>query len=435
MVYRIEIKGPISKPLEYIVRRALKEAIEQHVPYVVMEMDTPGGDGEVMFSMMEMIRKFPGKVITYVNDEAISAGALIAFVSDEVYFDPVAVIGASAPVTATGGEINPTLQAKLLSYIRARIRALKDEDPLAANVLEAMVDINYELVVDEKVISPAGELLTLSASEASEFYLDPPRRLLGNGIVESLDQLLAQSLEGQEYQLIHFEKTWSEQLALYTNTIAPILFGLGIFLIILEFKTPGFGLPGIIGISLLVLTLLGQNAAGLAGHETILIILVGFILIGIEIFVLPGTFVFLVLGLVAVFGGLVYAMADIWPQEAIDTTITVETFMRPLRDTLLAFLIGGVALFLLLRNMRGSWFGRMFVLEASAGQILPADSPQSAAALIGKIGVTITPMRPNGEVEIEGTRYQAESHTPLDEGTRIRVVAQKPFRLEVEVAS
>lgn len=437
-VYRVELKGPINSPLEFVVRRALKEAIEHKVEYVVMEMDTPGGDGETMFNIMEMIQRFPGKIITYVNDEAISAGALIAFVSHEVYFAPTAVIGASAPITATGGEINPTLQAKLLSYIRARLRALKAEDPLAANVLEAMVDINYELEIDGQVISPKGELLTLSAAEASKFYLDPPRRLLGNGIAQSIEDVLKQSLPGHEWQIVNFEKTWSEQLALYTTSIAPLLFGVGIFLIIIEIKTPGFGLPGIVGIALLILTLIGQNAAGLAGHETILIILLGFILLAVELFIMPGSLVFGILGVLAVFGGLVYAMSDIWPAGSIDTNITLDTFLLPIQNALLAFLISGVALFLLLRNMRGTWIGRKLILETEVGKgpqygASSASDPVSQSELQGSIGIALTPMSPSGVIEIDGRRLDAISESGfLEKGTRVVIKKIESFHVVVQ---
>ena len=122
----IPIRDQIAKPELYILRRGLKQAIEQKVDTIVLDMETPGGALDVTFDMLKALEKFPGKTITYVNTEAISAGALIAAGTDEIHFAPGAVIGAAAPVLATGGEIDDTMRQKIVSYLRARVRAISE---------------------------------------------------------------------------------------------------------------------------------------------------------------------------------------------------------------------------------------------------------------------------------------------------------------------
>ena len=70
----IPIRAQIAKPELYILRRGLKDAIEHKVDTIVLDMETPGGELDVTFEMLKALEKFPGKTVTYVNREAISAG-------------------------------------------------------------------------------------------------------------------------------------------------------------------------------------------------------------------------------------------------------------------------------------------------------------------------------------------------------------------------
>ena len=128
----IPIRDQIAKPELYILRRGLKEAIDNKVDTIVLDMETPGGALDVTFEMLKALEKFPGKTVTYVNREAISAGALISAGTDEIYFSPAGVIGAAAPVLATGAEIDETMRSKIVSYLKARVRSNPALKPLLA---------------------------------------------------------------------------------------------------------------------------------------------------------------------------------------------------------------------------------------------------------------------------------------------------------------
>ena len=71
----IPVRDEIASPVLYILRRGLKEAIEQKADVVVLDMKTPGGALDVTFDIMEALAKFPGETVTFVNNEAMSAGA------------------------------------------------------------------------------------------------------------------------------------------------------------------------------------------------------------------------------------------------------------------------------------------------------------------------------------------------------------------------
>ena len=87
-VYVIPIEDAISKPNLYILRRGLKQAIENDIEMVVLDMNTPGWTCGCCLEMMEMLDRFEGLTATYVNEDAISAGSFIAAATDEIYFAP-----------------------------------------------------------------------------------------------------------------------------------------------------------------------------------------------------------------------------------------------------------------------------------------------------------------------------------------------------------
>src|SRR2546426_7165772 len=57
----IPVREQVDSPLLFIIRRGLKEAIEQKADVVVLDMKTPGGALDATFEIMEALAKFPGK--------------------------------------------------------------------------------------------------------------------------------------------------------------------------------------------------------------------------------------------------------------------------------------------------------------------------------------------------------------------------------------
>ena len=74
----IPVREQVDSPLLFIIRRGLKQAIEEKADLVVLDMKTPGGALDVTFEIMEAIAKFQGRTLTFVNNEALSAGAFIS---------------------------------------------------------------------------------------------------------------------------------------------------------------------------------------------------------------------------------------------------------------------------------------------------------------------------------------------------------------------
>jgi len=439
----IPLRAQIAKPELYILRRGIKEAIENKVDTIVLDMKTPGGSVAVTLEIMEALDRFKGRTITYVNDEAMSAGAIIASVTDEIHFSPNAVIGAAEMIMGTGQDVPEGLKRKMNSYLAAKIRVFSGKQPMRAEVIRAMMDPDYELKIDDTVIKPEGELLTLTAEEAIRQYGDPPQPLLGAGISENLDELL-ESLHGKDgYFMIRHQITWSEKLAQYITAITPILLGLGLLALFVEFKTPGFGIFGVAGLAFLAVVFLGHYVAGLSGHEPMLFFLLGVVLVAIEVFFFPGTFVAAISGITLMLGALVWAMIDIWPGEPL--SLEGGMLLRPLANVLSGVGIAVVLFLLILKLLPkdGPW-GRLILESAVAGEPGPlralnvpdsGEAPPSSS-LVGCKGVAVTSLFPSGQVEINGKRYEAKLAMGFAEaGTAVTVTGTSEFSLIVEALS
>ncbi len=447
-VYRVPMHDTISKANLYILRRSIKQAIEEGVEVIVLDMDTPGGRLDITLEMMEILNRFEGDTVTYVDKDAVSAGAYISMATDAIYFAPGGVMGAAAVVSGSGQEIEETMKAKIDSYLLARMRTYTDEFPYRSDLIRAMADLDFELVIDGQVISPEGELLSLTDKEAVATYGDPPRPLLAEGIVASLDDLLDNRYGAGNWDLRTFEISWSEEAAKYMETIAPILLGLGLLLLFVEFKTPGFGIFGILGISLIALVFASNYLAGLAGFEAIIFFLIGLALIVVDVFFLPGTFIFMIIGIVMVLGSLIWSLSDIWPVPdgsdggSFSFTVDPDSVWAALYQVLGGFAIAFIGLWLIWRYLpKTSIYGRL--VHSSAGAmpdpvvVRGAEVPGTGSLPdVGSKGVVTNPLHPLGEVVIDGKRYQATVAVgSLDRGTAIMVTGYRDFSLLVDRAA
>jgi membrane-bound serine protease (ClpP class) len=101
-----------------------------------------------------------------------------------------------APVMDTGQEIDASMRQKIVSYLKARVRATSEgKGGYRGQVISAMIDADYELKVGDKVLKGKGELLSLTAKEAAETHGDPPQPLLAAG-AELRDELVFQPGRG-----------------------------------------------------------------------------------------------------------------------------------------------------------------------------------------------------------------------------------------------
>ncbi len=436
-VHVIPVQKQIGSAVLYVIRRGIKEAIEQKADAVILDMDTPGGALNDTFEIMEAIARFPGLTITYVNSEAISAGAFISATTNEIWFSPDGIIGAAAPVSMGGQDVEATMRMKIVSYLKARVRSMSEGKGYRGEVISAMIDPDHELKIGETVIKGKGELLSLTASEAAKEYGEPPQALLSTGTAESLEDLIAQRFGVSKPAVTRLEMTWSEEVAAWLNAITPVLLGLGMLALFIEFKTPGFGIFGIVGIACLAIVFLGNYVAGLSGHEPMLVFGLGLLLVAVELFFMPGVFVVAMSGLALMLGSLVWSMIDTWPEDAVPVAWSSDLLVTPLANLSLGILIAVGLGAALAKFLPRSVFWDRLVLGAAIGGTATAEVPAGEVVdeLIGARGVAVSALRPVGEVEIAGRRYEAQVQVgSVERGESVVVRSRTGFGLIVERA-
>lgn len=448
----IPIHGPIDTPTEYIMRRAAKKAIAEQADVVILDLDTPGGRMDVMLEVMDRLLSYEGTTIAYVNNEAISAGAYIALAANEIWYAPHSVIGAAEAITSMGGDIEDGgMKRKLDSYIDAKIRATQADHPHKADVMRAMTNHKFVLERDGTILNQ-GQLLSLTDDEALARYGEPPTPLFGEGRAKNVEDLLNQRFGEGNWTIDQYQVTAAETVGQYLVSISGLILTVGLVMIFIEFKTPGFGLIGWIGACLVAVFFASQYIAGLAGYEPLFFFLVGLVLLVVELFVIPGFGIAGILGIAFVLGGLGWAMVDIWPSQTSPTGLTVSTKSLAIG---LWQLIGSLTAAILLmvvffRNLKYLPFYRDVVLQAPAsgtvtGQALPANAGHEGGSAgihprkrpgwpeLGTTGKVTRILQPVGEVEIAGKRFEAASQIGMiAAGTAIRVIDYGTFNLIVE---
>ena len=441
--FQIPIRDQIGPPILDILRRGLKDAIISKADIVILDMDTPGGELgvtlEIMQEIIESFDRFDGSIITYVNREAISAGAYIAIATNEIAFAPYAQIGAAEAVSGGGGNIDSSMKRKVNSYLKAKIRSYSGNYRYRSRVMGSMMDANETLLIDGKpplaadgsIIQKEGELLTLTAEEAVRQYGDPPQPLLGIGIYEKVETLLDEKFGVGNYKLTKMEINWAEKVGLWLNSIGPIIIGIGLLGLFIEFKTPGFGFFGIAGIIFVLIFFGSKYVSGLAGQEEILVFLLGVSLVVVELFLFPGLIFPAIIGLCMIIGSILWAMVDVWPNT--DFTWSVATFEGPIKELSYAILITIGLVLLLTRILPKTTVWNKLILSSTVGDASFNNATQGESEpVVGALGKSVSELYPIGQVELEGRRYEARSSLgKISKGAVIKVTGRDDHGLIV----
>lgn len=409
-VYTFPINGDIMPAQQRLVSKCLTEAREQHADLVVIRMNTYGGLVNVADSIRTMILNYPTPIWVYIDNQAASAGALIALAADRIYMHPGGSIGAASVVDQNG----QPMPDKFQSFMRATMRATAEShgqvieriengdtirrwwrDPQTA---EAMVG---RTVADSTTVN----VLTFTASEAVKNHFS-------EGTASSLKETLAQG--GVEtYTLTEYRPTTLDRLLAWLMN--PVVQGIFVMMIVggiyFELQSPGIGFALVVAILGAVLYFAPLYLEGVAQNWELILFIIGLVLLAVEIFVLPGFGIAGVAGIVAVILGLSFAAIDNDLLRHLPTgEITVGWILQPILVVIIAAtaaLIGG--LLLSKRFLTGTTpLQRKVVLTAEmAPEQGYVSHPQVASELIGKTAEVAAVLRPSGRVIIDGIYYDA----------------------------
>ena len=386
-------------------RRVIERVNEEKATAVLFEIDTPGG---LAFDTAELImvqmQKLEVPSYSFVNQKALSAGALVASGTDHIYMHPVSAIGAAALVSGNGAQIDEVMRSKIESAFDAFVRTVTESKGHNADVLRAMMFREREFEFGPIKVEK-GELLSLTGTEATRYYQGKP--LLAKGTVKTIEELLEKEGLG-DVEMIRAEPTGMEKFAYWTTAMSAVLILVGIGGAYLEMKTPGFGLGG--GISLLSFGLFffGNYAAGnMAGYGLMVLFVIGAILLIVEFFVLPGMVVPGILGAIMVLASLFLAMVDEFAFEDNDVqgwdSANAWDFIQGPSLALLIGLSGSMILIALsMRFLPNVPIFNKLVMSKELSNGAAMDEPVAQGERAGLAGKATTDLRPAGKGVFDG---------------------------------
>lgn len=459
-VYILPVREAIMPPLVYLVRRGVKTAMEDKADLLVLDMETPGGRVDTCREIISILGQFKGDTVTYVNKDAFSAGAFIAVSTKRIYMAPESVIGAAAPVMMNPGgdgiaQIPDTYEKKMTSAVRALVRATAEKNGHNVAVVEAMIDKDKGLILTNisdgvtnvVTIAKVGEILTLTNTEAEKEYGRPARKLLSSGTAASLDDLLKE-LGYSDATRVDIKPTGAEQLGFWINAISPVLLLIGIIGLYIEFKTPGFGLPGIVGIAAFGLYFFGGYVAGFSGAEWVIVFILGLILVLLEIFVFTGTFALGIAGALLMLAAIVMALVDVYPHPAEAPglpawpslpnlgALTLADFNRSLFALSTALLGSGLCIWALRHYMPQTAVYHDLVSQSASGVASVAALEQKRRVLEGAVGVAFSDLRPGGKAQFGDEILDVMTQGDLvSKGQKVRIIGSSGPDAIVEAVS
>ncbi|CAN5325588.1 nodulation protein NfeD [soil metagenome] len=405
-VYRIPVTGTVEMGLAPFVERSLQEAADAGAAAAVLDIDTPGGRVDAAEQIAKAISEARIPTYAFVNRRAFSAGAMIALATERIFMRPGSVIGAATPITGEGSKASE----KMVSAMRSEFRALAEARGRDPKVAEAMVD---EDVAIPGVVQ-RGKLLSLSAEEAARIGY-ATRAADWDAVVAQLAPAGAETIDTRP--------NWAERVVRFLTDplVAPFLLSLGFLGLLVEVKTPAFGLAGLAGLGSLALFFGSHLIIGLAGWEVVILLVAGIVLLGLEAFVIPGFGVAGMLGITAVVASIFLSLIGSLP-----TSADYATAIGVMGASVVIFLF---VAWQLLQRLPKDRRARHLLLQTSTSREQGYVSSVSREDLVGIEGVAITDLRPAGTATFGDERVDVVSDAGwVAAGTPVRVLRAEGYR-------
>jgi len=457
----IPCKGLIDDGLYKSIKRRTELALDEGVEYLIYQIETYGGllksaDDISKYFILNVGKK--AHTTAYVTTEAISAGAMISVSCKDIIMLENTTIGDCAPIQP-GAKLEGVEREKAESFTRAAFIRAAEANGYPPALLKAMVSIQMEVyrvknletndyeffetdylpkdpnkydLDNKELVVKDDELLTLTSSRAHEYGIARAQVQSLQGLLEYL--ATRDNVFFAEEPVV-LETNWSEEMVRWLNSpaVMAILVMLALLGAYIEFNTPGVGLPGLVAVICFAVIVGSKYLIGLANWVEVALFIVGLILLGIEVFVLPGFGIAGILGilciLVGLFGMLVKNPPEKlpWPQSDFDWQL--------FGSGVLGLSFGFVGFVLL------AWLLSRFLprLEFLSGLILAPSGAKSgremeismtappesdmAGVKLGDIGEVLSTLRPTGRAtfgqQIVDVVAEAEF---LDRGTKVEII-------------
>ena len=423
-VYHIPIEGTIDLGLPPFIERSIAEAEENNAKAIIFEVNTFGGRVDAATQIKDAILDSKVPTVAFINKRAISAGALISLSCEKVFMAGGATIGATTAVDMQGNKASE----KVISYMREEMAATAEKRGRDKYIARGMVDeelefpnkvmkefINdgevidtiktkvYYLVIDGDTVTvddiegrKQGNLITLTTEQSLKYKI-------ADASIENFEAVL-DTLGFSNLVVNKTTENWSENFVRFlTNpVVASLLTTFGFLGILFELQSPGWGIPGSIGLICLILSLSASYIAELATMSDLLVILMGMLFIMLEAFVFPGFGVAGVAGIVFILWGLYLLLLP-------DVPVGEEVLSQASNGLIIGIIGGLVGLVLLFRAMTKTKFWR----DLTSPDIQKKEDGYVASfgweKLVGEEALTETDLHPSGWINVGKERVFALS--------------------------
>ena len=414
-VYYGNIDGEIDLGMAPYVTRVVKEAEKNNADAIIFRINTFGGRLDAATQIKDAIIGTNILTIAFINNRAISAGSLISLSCKKIAMVPGSSIGASTVVDQAGQKQSEKYQ----SYMRSEMRATAERNGRRTDIAQGMVD---ERIVIPGIVDST-ELVTLTTDEALKYGIADVE-------VNNLkDVLKAFDLQGAE--IVRVNENWAEEVVKFLNNaiVSSILIMIGFFGLIAEVKTPGWGVPGTVGLIALALFFGSSYVLDLASIMDILLFVLGLILLALEIFVIPGFGIAGIAGIILIFASLFLSLTPSGPFFDFDA-ISIAIIQ------LTGAIVAAFVLVLILAKLlpKSTRFNRLILADEERAEQGYVSYP-SEKDLVGQEGIALTTLRPAGTAEFNGKRYDVMADWEyIEQGSKIVVLRVEGVKVVVKKA-
>ncbi len=412
-VYVAFIEGDIDLGLAPYISRVVSDAEDANADAIIFRINTFGGRVDAATQIKDAIIGTDLLTIAFINNRAISAGALIAISCEKIVMVPGSSIGAATVVDQTGEKVGEKYQ----SYMRSEMRSTAERNGRRTDIAQGMVD---ETFIIEGLVDST-QLVTLTSNEAYEYEM-------ADTLLESIDEVLKYfDLAGAE--LIVERSNWAEDIVRFLNNpiISSILIMIGFFGLFAEIKSPGWGVPGTAGLLALTLFFGSSYILQLASIVEILMFIIGLGLILLEVFVVPGFGISGISGILLIIASLFLALVGA------DPFIDMEAVSMAIIQLTVALVLSIILIIVLAKFLPGTKIFKKFVLSVEEKSEAGFVSHTTSEDMVGKMGKALTDLRPSGTAEIDGERVDVVTDSEfIEKGSSIEVVEVEGIRVVVK---
>ena len=397
VVYRVPIEGTIDLGLPPFIKRMIDKAESENATAIIFDINTFGGRVDAATQIKDAILGSDITTIAFINRRAISAGALISLSCEKVYMTGGGLIGAATAVDMSGKKGSE----KVISFMREEMASTAEKRGRNKEIARGMVDeeLNFShLVINGDSISvndiegrKDGKLISLTTEQAIKYGI-------ADGTAETIESLM-DTLSLGSLEVAESSENWSESIVRFlTNpVVASLLTTFGFLGILFELQSPGWGIPGFVGLTCLILSLSVSYIAQLATMSDMIFILVGLSLILLEMLVIPG------FGIVGI-GGIGFMLYGLYLLLLPEVPVGEEVLGQAM-DGFLIGLVGAIIGILLLgKLMIRSKFWEQLTAPSSQKKNQGFSNSQGWEDLQGELAVTDTDLHPSGWINIDNQR-------------------------------